>query len=151
MKKDFTNFGFALFGGFVIFMLGLVFLATMQKVELTSDQYYEEELNFQEWKVKSTRARVEGKSATVTWVQKQLTLQFFSSGVLETGNINGKVFFYRPNAKAYDLNLSFNTDSGSVSLNPEQFVRGNYEVKIEWTTSGIPIEKGYASEVFFQY
>jgi hypothetical protein len=134
MKFNWGTGAFTLFGGFVIFMLGLVYFASQQSNELVTEDYYEKELEFKE--IIKKQARTEKLSEQI-----QLKIENNVFSIIfpeEVGiNISGKVIFFKPSSKNDDKEIPFQINSNNYNINTSDFSSGMYKVKIDWKANGI--------------
>lgn len=135
------NWGTGLFIFFTLFVATLVFvLVQSRKVEnsLVYDQYYEEDLHYQEMYDKKTNtARLEQKVAmTLEAEKKQLALQF----PMEGGQaVKGEVLLYNPVSKKSDVSFDIKTDTaGFFHIPLKDIANGRWKVKIDWQRGTIP-------------
>ncbi len=131
MKLDGSTWGFGLFAAFVIFILSLVFWASIQKVDLITETYYEEELDFQKEREQISKTQKAGKNIEVEWRDHLLLMNFFPH---DKGKyLQGIVYFYKPDDKENDQTLVFTTTNDTVELDTSQMPSGLYKLKVKWT------------------
>lgn len=142
------NWGFKisiLYGGFILLIVTLVTLSMKQKVDLVSEDYYQQELDFQQ-KI-NQRERTEKLTTQLTWnvTNKQLELQFpaeFKGHVKQ-----GKIFFFRPSDAVLDQHILLQKDTATVQhfvLN--QLKKGVYKMQVSWEVNSTE----YYNEGFIQ-
>ena len=137
------NWGTGLFVFFVLFVATLAFvLYQSTKVDnaLVMDNYYEEDLNYQEHyeKKQNTAELVEKVSVSYVKETGELQLQFPQEAITTSG-ITGNIWIYRPSDKGQDVNQSFQLVNeltwkkaiGSLEA-------GRWKVKIDWKTGSKP-------------
>ncbi|MCB9364943.1 MAG: FixH family protein [Flavobacteriales bacterium] len=140
MKFNWGTGAFLLFGGFVIFMLGLVFYASQQKNDLVTEDYYEKELEFKDVLVKQELTEKLTEQLQIEVKAKALTLSFPK----EVGhNISGKLFLFKPSNINDDKEISFTTDNSFKKVDLSGFSTGMYKLKVNWNAG----EKEYYNEV----
>lgn len=114
----------------MLFILSFVYRAFQNDFDLVSDDYYEEEVNYDADKHKVENYKKLNSSITVEQVEKGVCLNFPNE---LTKPSNGKISFYRPDSKkydrAYDLKLDLNNQQ---YFNFDQFYKGRYEITVEW-------------------
>jgi hypothetical protein len=134
MKINWGTYIAITFGIFMIFIITLVVKTYQIKVDLVSNDYYEQELKYQEKidkmshvvndKNKHIICRTEGDSLVLIYPEK-----FISVG------IQGNVEFYRPSDSSKDLIVAIQPGKDSKQyLSKNMFLNGLYKMKIEWTT-----------------
>lgn len=125
-----------LYGGFVVFMLVMVYKTTTVKDALVSKDYYARELKFQEEIDKQNRANQlkEVLSWNVTGSRIELK---FPEEVLSR-NVNAEVLFYNASDDKRDFSLHCTPDTNGIcELSSEKFQPGVYQMKIDWSANGI--------------
>ena len=127
-----------MFVAFVLFMLGLVYLATQQSHELVTENYYEEELSFIERKKREHRSK--SLSEEVKWriVDNTVHVDFPD----EVGNaVSGVLKFYKPSAQRHDRTVPFESDSNVYIVDVSKFASGMYKLMIDWESGGVEYYK----------
>jgi hypothetical protein len=119
--------------GFVVFMLGMVYLCTQQDFDLVSSDYYEQELKFQKVIDGQENENLLGKATTVTVDDRQVTVVI----PMEAIDGEGSVTFYRPDNAKYDISFPLN-GKNSITVPVEKLHSGLYKVKSSWQHSGQP-------------
>lgn len=122
---------FLVYGLFVVFMLGMVYLCTQQHYDLVTPDYYAQELKYQEVIDGKNNLQALGKKVEISQTANLVTVQ------LPTNITEGKaeVKFYRPDDASLDFNLPI--AEGNVLMVPlAKFKTGVYKVKTIWTNEG---------------
>lgn len=120
-----------LYSGFVFFMLFLGYKASNEKVELVSDNYYDEELKYQNHidKIQLTDSlkagpqwQVNGSNIAIVFPQSQI------------GNsISGSVHFYCPADAKRDFTVPFATSpQKQLCITSGKLKHGTYKMQIDW-------------------
>ncbi|MCW3126501.1 MAG: hypothetical protein JWO03_2159 [Bacteroidetes bacterium] len=120
-----------LYGGFVCFMLMMVFKASNQKVELVTTKYYEEELQYQSHIDKI--AKTDSSHARPDWQVKgnQVAMLFPETNGKES--IVGNIRFYCPSDEHRDFSVPFSAaPSSPISISNEKLRHGTYKMQIDW-------------------
>lgn len=129
MKFNWGTGAFLLFGGFVVFMLGLVFYASKQSHELVTENYYEKELEFKDVLIKQERTEKLSEQLQIEVKDKTLTLSFPK----EVGkSISGKLFLFKPSNIKDDKEIIFSTDNNIKTFDLSEFSTGMYKLKVDW-------------------
>jgi hypothetical protein len=131
--------------GFVVGILVLVFLASQQKFDLVTSNYYDAELKFQN--VIDKKQRVAELSAppkishSVNSINIQLPDEFLNK------EVKGEFYLYRPSDASKDFKTNFTTAKSFVEVALNKNLSGAYEVKLSWQADG----KTYYNEqrIFF--
>ncbi len=114
---------------FVAFILRLVFLCSEEKVDLVSDNYYENEIKYQERIDQQQNAMAGARQIRFGQHQGLLSMQFPSGS-----DWSGTARFFRPdNARLdFDVQLSPN-ENGVQEVSLKDIKPGNWKVMIEWS------------------
>ena len=121
---------------FVVMILTLVVMASRHKVELVAENYYEQELKFQEKIDKTERSNSLKEPLTVDYVNGNLQVGFPMS--MKNVEINGTISIYSPVKKSNDRSFDI-----TGIINQQQIIRldklspGSYTVQIDWNAEGI--------------
>lgn len=118
---------------FVIIVIGIVIFSTYHKVDLVSEDYYEQEIKYQQQIDRINRTRALSKS--VEWhYDKQLrllTLHFPEE--LESRRVQGQVLFFRPSDARQDNLIELQLTSGNTQIiNTQHLIPGLWKLKIFW-------------------
>jgi hypothetical protein len=119
--------------GFVVFMLGMVYMCTQQHFDLVSADYYEQELKFQQVIDGKENEHLLEKATVVTMDNGQVTV------VIPMDKIDGEgsITFYRPDNAKYDLTIPLKGES-SIAVPLKNLQSGLYKVKSVWQHQGQP-------------
>jgi nitrogen fixation protein FixH len=126
----------ALFGLFVVFMLGLVFYSATQSFHLVERDYYSKELDYQT-RIEQAR-RTRGDPALFIWEydKNQETVVFRCSGdsvAVESGEIH----FYRPSDSGLDFRIPVQLNSaGMMEVSAGGLSKGLWKIKASITAAG---------------
>ena len=134
MKINWGTGAFIFFGVFVTFMLSLVYLTTLQRNELVTEDYYEKELDFKEVLKKKERTNL--LSERLTWIieNNELIVSFPK----EVGTkISGKIIFFKPSSQKDDKEIPFQINSSTYGVNLKSFSKGMYKLKIDWQANDV--------------
>jgi hypothetical protein len=130
---------------FVTGMLFLVYKANQQKFDLVTEDYYGEELKYQN--VIDQKANVAQLSSapvikhSVDQISVQLPEEFLNK------EVKGEVFLYRASDASKDIRKPFTIVGNNINVQLPQPLSGLYELKLSWQANG----KNFFSEqkVFF--
>jgi hypothetical protein len=121
------------YSSFVVFMLSMVYLCTQQHFDLVSDDYYEQELKFQQV-IDGTRNE--------QLLERQTSLGMANGVVtvtlpMEKIDEGGKVVFYKPDNATFDKTIALN-GTNRASIPVSELKSGQYKVKAIWKSEGKP-------------
>jgi hypothetical protein len=109
----------------------MVYKCTRQHFDLVSDDYYAQELKYQQV--------IDGTNNTKD-LQQPVRIDQSSSVItiklptVSTSLENGEILFYRPSNSASDFKVA--VKSGATEVSKEKMHAGLYKVKINWTAEG---------------
>ena len=125
------------YSSFVLILVAFVIYTRYQTVNLVSDDYYQQELIYQQQidRIKRTDSLVNPVRWSHDEVQKLLTLHF--SPELEIEQIQGQILFFRPSDAQQDKLIAINlTSDGSQTISTKQLKPGYWKLKIFWQLGG---------------
>lgn len=123
----------AVFAVFILATVGLIVLASLNRMELVSGDYYEQELRFQRQLDTVNRTRALGDKASVALdaTRKHLVIAVPSEHVGQLAG--GKIHLYRPSAAGLDrrVNLELNPQ-GRQMVDVSAMPHGLWKVRVQW-------------------
>lgn len=124
-----------LYSGFVIMILSMVFLASRHRVELVADNYYEQELKFQDKIDKINRSNHLLHPVTVDFVNGKLLIGFPA----EINNpVSGTISVYSPLKKSNDRVFTIETKPDfTQSVDLTKLPSGVYHIQIDWKADDV--------------
>jgi hypothetical protein len=127
----------ALFIGFILFMV-FIFPNGKQNSEMVSDNYYEDELNFQNVIDSKKNAAQLSEVPIYTETTEGIKIKFPTTVSPDNKKVDFALF--RTDDKNLDVNKSLVLDANSELLIPKSIlVKGSYTLKIKWEMA----KKGY--------
>ena len=130
------GYGIALFfSSFVAFILFAVFSSTKENIHLVTEDYYNEELAYQQRIDEINNTNSLNGRVSMRMNNNALEIAFPSELV---GNaIEGNIYLFRPSDsgldKKFDLNIN---EEGKQLVNVEDVTKGYYRIKLEWKFNG---------------
>lgn len=121
---------------FIIFILSFVFKATFLPEydhHLVSDDYYKDEMNYQQEIDKLNKAAALKEDVTLTKVAEGLLIKFPAE--FEPEKIAGTISFQRPSNEKIDFQLPIKLTSADYLISDDNLVQGIWNVKIEWSVN----------------
>jgi hypothetical protein len=141
-KASFWNWGTGIVITFIIycvFVVGAVVRSFQEDVDLVTDEYYKEELKFQQ-QIDRTQNAYNAKEMFIMSTEgPQIVVTFPGSGAL-----SGEVHFYRPDNPALDKRIAI--DARAMMMPKTELTAGRYKVKVTWTSGGA---KYYEEQTIF--
>jgi len=142
--KNKINWGTGIVIAFVIFMVGTLSTAVYlmnQDVNLVADDYYDQEINYQQ--------HIDRMERTSQLEEKQIiyfdgsTVKIIIPKVLVKKELSGEIYFYRPSDSNSDIKITFIPDTSGIQVIPvERLEKGYWRIKVSWLSNG----KEYFSE-----
>jgi len=134
--RRFNPWPYSIIAVFVVFILatvGLIVLASSNRMELVAGDYYEQEIAYQRHLEGASRTRSLGDRASVTLeaAEKQLliALPLEHAGHLSQGRIQ----LYRPSAAGLDRRVLLELDSqGRQKVDVSALPPGLWKVRVQW-------------------
>jgi hypothetical protein len=129
---------FILFAAFIGYM---VVKAFQEDFDLVAEDYYAQEINYQQKLNKLSNASEEGKEVLVSQKGGEVHLTFPDKGT------TGKIHFYHPSRKIFDRTFDINLkDDLLQKIDRSELVAGSYRVNITWMTGD---EEFYQQSSFY--
>lgn len=131
----------AVYIGFVLLIAGLIFRTSRENVDLVTENYYQQELDYQNNIDQRTAGVESGLQPVVAISGAQVKITFPEVATAET--VSGSIQFYRPSDKSKDFSVDIKPDTNHIQLvDLSRFTTGVYQVKIAWRADQL-----YYSEV----
>lgn len=122
-----------LYGSFILIVLSMVFFFMTKDVDLVSNKYYDEGINFQE-KINDMK-RSESLSDPVKFFISDSLLIVQFPKIMEAKSISGALILYRPSDLKKDIKISLKLNSGNqMKVNLSGLEKGIWKVKTQWTS-----------------
>lgn len=135
-----------LYLGFVMLILIMVTMAMQQKMDLVADDYYEQELHYQERIDKQKRTNE--LSEQLSWEVSNGKLKIKFPQQFKSQLITGKIHFFRPSDSRLDKNIFIPADASLIkSIEINDFKKGAYKIQFDWQVNKVK----YYNEGFIQF
>lgn len=133
--RNFWPLGIVLaFGVFIAGTALLIALASSQKTDLVSADYYEREIRFQSQIDRVERTRALGSQVAVEYDSNSRRIRIAVPAAHARASLAGQIELYRPSAAGLDRKLNFKPDATGVqSLDAAQLAPGLWKVRVSWT------------------
>jgi hypothetical protein len=125
------------FIGFISFIMYFVITMNIDNKyqhDLVTEDYYKQELEFQNDIDKETNSRTLVENISWTKTNEGILLEFPKS--LKAENITGKVFLYRPSDKQFDFETSFSLSNHNLLIPDKRLLDGRWNIKVYWQYTG---------------
>lgn len=134
MKISWGTGIWAFYGLFVLMILAMVGMSVIQKIDLVSEDYYEQELRYQ--------GRID-KIAHTKQLATPLKWEVVADGIkiqypADKKEISGEINFYCPSDNRKDFKIKIQPDkSGSQFISTQKAPAGRYQIQIDWQANGV--------------
>jgi len=125
-----------LYSVFIVGILTMVYKASQQKVELVSENYYEQEVKFQDQYNRMQNSNHPENKLVVNASLGTAEIQFPASYV--NSKVDGKITFFRPDNKNLDFSIPVELSSGIQKIQSDKLTKGYWKVQIYWNADGKP-------------
>ena len=125
------------FIGFIVFIMYFVVNMTANDAydhDLVTEDYYKEELEYQNEIDKLNNANTLKEVITYKKTAEGLLVSFPKT--MNSKNITGKVFLYRPSNKQLDFETSISLSKLQLLIPDKRLVDGRWNIKIDWQYNG---------------
>jgi len=126
----------AYFAVFISFIVTFIVFATRQHVDLVRNDYYEEEIRFQDQLDRVRRTRQLNGNVAVTYNAEQrcILLNLPAAQAIQT---TGRIHLYRPSDANLDRDVLLALDAQGVQrLDAANLRDGLWKVRIQWAVDG---------------
>ena len=121
-----------LFVGFALLIGTLVYKCTQQQYDLVSEDYYDQELKYQE-KIDGSKQAATISPVTISQTANDLIIKMPEE--LKGEAIEGEVWLYCASKASYDLELPLDIGyDGVMHINKNKIAGSNYTAKITWSS-----------------
>lgn len=143
------NWGYKIIVVYAVFVIGITFMvfkSSNEKIDLVTEDYYNQELHFQNRIDDVDRANKLSREVSCQQEGRKLTLKFPDEFINK--NIEGSILIYFPADKDKDLQKKFTTTQGSYQIDLPKNNIGMHQIQISWNSEG----KSYFTEnkIFIQ-
>ena len=116
---------------FIAFILNFVYRCSLQRVDLVSDQYYENELKFQQQIEREKNTVTLGKNIHFIKNEKNIILMFPTG--LDPQSLFGEITFFKPDDARLDFNVKVSPESDLTQrIDLSAVKKGWWDVKVTW-------------------
>lgn len=129
---------------FMLFILGMIFYFTQnwQNAEMVSDNYYEEELNYQQ--IIDAKNRADALPEQPRYEQTSQGVKLLFPKSFSNANATYHFDLYRTDDKNLDIKKDFQLEADNTFTIPnEVLVPGHYTLKLHWKQEGQDYQKDY--------
>jgi hypothetical protein len=125
------------YSAFVVMTLSMVFYFMGHKVDLVADDYYKQEIEYQQQIDKMSNAKSLKEPIGFQFSSAQRTVKLSFPGDHLQKGLNGNIHFYRPSDSSLDRQFEVKPDESGVQLiSVGSLNKGLWKIKISWTAAG---------------
>jgi nitrogen fixation protein FixH len=132
------HWGSGIVGVFVLFaaiVLTMVWVAMHQKIDLVTEDYYDQELKHEDRIDAVARTKRSGQAPAITLNGRTISIVFPPS--VDRKRLEGRVECYRPSDKALDFRTPIELDStNTCRILTASMTPGRWRLKLLWTVGG---------------
>ncbi|MGA9269872.1 MAG: FixH family protein [Lutimonas sp.] len=133
---------------FIVFILTFVYRSAVMdeyQHELVSEDYYKDELHYQEEIDKVNNASKLDVNLTLIRTSDGLTLRFPEG--MQPSSISGSIYLQRPSNKSLDLRIPFELTELDLLIPDKDLASGKYLVVVDWKHENS--EYMFKDEIFY--
>ncbi len=127
----------SLYGGFVIFMLGIVAYASLQHFDLVDKDYYARGVDYERQieRIKRADSLLVQPAVSFESSTGELVLGFPKVGI--PSDVSGTLTLFRPSAASLDFVVPLALGSDFTQrIKPDRLAKGMYRTKLLWVVGG---------------
>ncbi|MGB5402439.1 FixH family protein [Robiginitalea sp.] len=139
MKFNWGTGIFLSFVAFIVFILYFVVLSfrdPQSNHDLVTEDYYQQELKYQQDIDASANLNKSGAQIQVTKIPEGLSVVF--PATFTPDEIKGTVSLYRPSNKQLDFKTPIQLSERQLLIPKSRLLDGRWDIRIEWTYEGKP-------------
>jgi len=138
MKKTFNPWPYGIMVFFALLFCGMatvVAITVTHRETMVSENYYEDELKFQDQIDSAARAQKAGASIRLDANIGKLLVAVPAGQLAQ--NFSGAIEFYRPSASELDCELPFGPQAdGLQTVDVSKFAAGPWRIRVKWNAGG---------------
>lgn len=129
--------------GFMSFILYLVYTASTTNVDLTSEDYYIQEIEYEN-RIDAIDNSI-GLENEIELIQDGDFTQIHFSDKIDLKNAIGQIHFYKANNSKADQKFEFSPEKPIKAVKSANFEKGNYSIRVSWKVKDVSyfVEKSY--------
>ncbi len=120
---------------FIGFILTLVYKTFGVKDDLIAEDYYNQEIQYQQTLDQKTNMQTDSCNVICTISDDDIILHFFDKSQ-KSEHVKGSVSFLRPSNASMDKQFPFESTNGSQHFQKSHLQHGLYIMKVQWNQNG---------------
>ncbi|MEM6719314.1 MAG: FixH family protein [Bacteroidota bacterium] len=131
------NWGTGIVIAFIAFISFIMYFVVNMNVQekydhdLVTDQYYEEELQYQSNIDKERNAKKLAEDVRLKQTTEGIEIQFPTA--VDNTKITGKVFLYRPSNRQFDFEIPISLSHHTLLIPNNRLLGGRWNIKVDWS------------------
>ncbi|PTM10025.1 MAG: cytochrome C oxidase Cbb3 [Bacteroidetes bacterium] len=125
---------FIAFISFILYFVINMNINTKYNHDLVTEDYYKQELEFQQDIDKETNAKHLVQNIEWKKINEGITLTFPEN--IKPESITGKVFLYRPSNKQLDFETTISLSNHNLLIPDKRLLDGRWNIKVDWQYNG---------------
>ncbi len=125
---------FISFIAFIMYFIISMNTNTKYKHDLVTEDYYKEELQYQNEIDKLNNAKTLNENISYNKTKEGIIIQFPKD--FDLTKITGKMFLYRPSNKQLDFETPISLSKTYLLIPDKRLVDGRWDIKIDWQYNG---------------
>ena len=122
-----------LFATFIVLLIGFIILGTLNRFDLVSKDYYNEEIDYQKQIDRIIRSHTLAQSLTWHYDKMNQIITINFPATTDPRKIIGKIVFFRPSDAKQDRLISVQPDSrGRQQIDVHMLSSGFWRIKVFW-------------------
>jgi hypothetical protein len=133
------NWGYKIVIVYCLFIAGIltmVYKCTQQNVDLVSENYYDQEVKYQDQYNRMENSNLPENKLVINASLGLAEVQFPAAYV--NSKVDGKVTFFRPDNKNLDFSVPVELTAGVQKIQSDKLTKGYWKVQIYWNADGKP-------------
>lgn len=126
---------FVVFIGFIMFLIVMMMTDNKLNHDLVTEEYYEEELAYQEEIDAETNSQLLSENIVITKTINGYLIVFPKN--LDYSKIEGKVSLYRPSNKNLDFDLPLIFSDNKLLIPDNRLIEGRWDISVIWEYEGV--------------
>lgn len=125
------------YGLFVLFLLVALLVFNMNNIELVQDDYYQDQVKYQEQIDRMSRAQALDTPVKIIHEETLQKVIFEFPALFSAANLEGQITFYRPSDQSMDFQVPLQLDEKhQQQLSIAHLAAGLWKIKLFWAADG---------------
>lgn len=122
---------------YLVFVAGMIYLvvrSSQQSIELVTDDYYAQEIKYQERIDQINRTSSLSVQPLISYDQNIISVDLPAE--FKGKEVKGTILLYCPSNASNDLSMGFQTREGIIRMSVPEKNNGQHEVQLSWEENG---------------